>query len=213
MRSVGALSRWSRLPQWDENYHGGSGCAAPDRLVMQSPLAHHLRLESIELEPGLTAFRCPETGGHWIPAESYWRWRSKLPAAELAGESQTAQPAPVSEFDDVVKLCPESGTVMTRYRVGHGQSFRVERSHTGGIWLDGGEWEALCGGHLQSSIHLIFTAPWQKAVRQQELDAVHLTQLRERLGADLLEKIQRLRQELAEHPQRSAALAFLNSQP
>ncbi|MBN8418157.1 MAG: hypothetical protein J0L73_04510 [Verrucomicrobia bacterium] len=177
---------------------------------MLSPLAHHKRLERVELEPGLTAFRCPETGGHWIPAENYWRWRCTLPAMAEAGPA--AEAVPVSEFDGAVKLCPESGTVMTRYRVGHGQPFRVERSHTGGVWLDGGEWEALCGGHLQNSIHLIFTAPWQKAVRQQELDAVHLTQLRERLGTELLEKLQALRQDLAVHPQRSAALAFLNAQ-
>lgn len=181
---------------------------------MQSPLAHYKRLERIELEPGLIAFCCPETGGHWIPAENYWRWRSTLPAqlTEEAEQSPAAQAVPVSEFDDVVKLCPESGTVMTRYRVGHGQSFRVERSHTGGIWLDGGEWEALCAGHLKNSIHLIFTAPWQKAVRQQELNAAQLAQLKTRLGPDLLEKLQVLRQELAEHPQRSAALAFLNAQ-
>ncbi len=181
-------------------------------LVMQSPLAHHKRLERVELESGLTAFRCHETGGHWIPAENYWRWRSTLPAMAVVEDSPAAEAVPVSEYDGAVKLCPESGTVMTRYRVGHGQSFRVERSHTGGIWLDGGEWEALCGGHLQNSIHLIFTAPWQKAVRQQELDAVHLAQLRERLGVELLEKLQVLRKELAEHPQRSAALAFLNAQ-
>lgn len=180
--------------------------------MMLSPLAHHKRLERVELEPGLTAFRCPETGGHWIAAENYWRWRSTLPATAVAEAGPAAEAVPVSEFDDAVKLCPESGTVMMRYRVGHGQPFRVERSHTGGIWLDGGEWEALCGGHLQNSIHLIFTAPWQKAVRQQELDAAHLTQLRERLGTELLEKLQALRQELAAHPQRSAALAFLNAQ-
>ncbi|WP_395742053.1 hypothetical protein [Prosthecobacter sp.] len=180
---------------------------------MQSPLAHRRRLERVELEPGLTAFRCPETGGHWIPGENYWRWRSSLPAAavQVADESHAAQPAPVSEFDDALKLCPESGTVMTRYRVGYGQSFRVERSSTGGIWLDGGEWEALCGGQLQNSLHLIFTAPWQKAVRQQGLDAAQLAQLRERLGAELLERLQGLRAELAAHPQRSAALAFLNA--
>lgn len=182
-------------------------------LVMQSPLAHHKRLERVELEPGLTAFRCPETGGHWIPAENYWRWRSKLPAgAVVEEESHAAEAVLVSEFDDVVKLCPESGTVMMRYRVGHGQSFRIERSHTGGIWLDGGEWEALCGGNLQRSIHLMFAAPWQKAVRQEELNAHQQAHLRERLGGELFEKLLALRVELAEHPQRSAALAFLHAQ-
>ncbi len=178
---------------------------------MQSPLAPHQSLESVELEPGLTAFRCPQTGGHWIPAQNYWSWRSKLPAEAAAEAAHAENATPVSEFDDVVKLCPESGTVMTRYRVGHGQPFRVERSHTGGIWLDGGEWEALCAGHLQSSMHLIFSAPWQKAVRQQASDASHLEHLRERLGAELLEKLQSLRAELAQHSQRSAALAFLNA--
>jgi hypothetical protein len=180
---------------------------------MQSPLAHHKPLERVELEPDLIAYRCRETGGHWIPAQNYWNWRSKLPAAAVAEAAHAENAVPVSEFDDVVKLCPESGTVMTRYRVGYGQPFRVERSHTGGIWLDGGEWEALCAGHLQSSIHLIFAAPWQKAVRQQELDAAHIAHLQERLGAELLAKLQQLRQELAEHPQRAAALAFLNAQP
>lgn len=178
---------------------------------MQSPIAPHKSLESIELAPGLTAFRCPKTGGHWIPAQNYWTWRSSLPAAEAAEASHAENATPVSEYDDVVKLCPESGTVMTRYRVGHGQPFRVERSATGGIWLDGGEWEALCAGHLQSSIHLIFAAPWQKAVRQQSLDELQQKHLQERLGADLFEKLQALRLELADHPQRSAALAFLQS--
>lgn len=182
--------------------------------IMQSPLAHHKRLERVELEPGLIAFRCPETGGHWIPAQNYWRWRSTLPAtAVVEEESHAAAPVPVSEYDGAVKLCPESGTVMMRYRVGHGQSFRIERSHTGGIWLDGGEWEALCSGHLQNSIHLIFTAPWQKAVRQQELNEHQQAHLRERLGGELFEKLQALRLDLAEHPQRSAALAFLHAQP
>jgi hypothetical protein len=32
--------------------------------VMLSPPAHHKRLERVEPELGLTAFRCSETGGH-----------------------------------------------------------------------------------------------------------------------------------------------------
>jgi Zn-finger nucleic acid-binding protein len=177
--------------------------------LMQSPLGSHKGLERVELERGLIAFRCPETGGHWIPAENYWRWQSTQTAVELADDPPPSE-VPVSEFDEVVKLCPESGTVMMRYRVGHGRSFRVDRSRTGGIWLDGGEWEALKAGNLHLSIHRIFTSPWQKAVRHQVLDETLQTQLRERLGEDLLTRLLALRKELAAHPHREAALAFLH---
>ena len=174
---------------------------------MQSPVGSHATLDSIELDSGLEAYRCPETGGHWIPAENYWRWRSAVPGQEPAGDTKPS--APVSEYDDVVKLCPESGTLMTRYRVGHGLNFRVDRSNTGGIWLDGGEWESLRAGNLHHSLHLIFTAPWQKAVRDHARDEAYHTQLQQRLGAELYAQVDALRQELAGHPDRAAAMAFL----
>ncbi len=178
---------------------------------MQSPLGSHKGLERVELESGLIAFRCPETGGHWIPAENYWRWHGTQPATEVEHEGVEAKDnTPVSEFDDTVKLCPESGTVMMRYRVGHGKPFRVDRSRTGGIWLDGGEWEALKAGNLHHSIHRIFTAPWQQAVRHQALDETLHAQLRERLGAELFARLMALRKELAAHPHREAALALLH---
>jgi Zn-finger nucleic acid-binding protein len=177
---------------------------------MRSPVGSHQALEQVELDRGLIAFRCPETGGHWIPAESYWRWHSAQPAEEPPPEDAETVATPVSEFDEIVKLCPESGTVMMRFRVGHGQSFRVDRSRTGGIWLDGGEWEALKEGHLHNSIHRIFTSPWQQAVRHQALDESVQAQLRERLGPELFTRLKALRKELAEHPHREAALAFLH---
>lgn len=178
--------------------------------VMQSPLGSHQTLERVELESGLIAFRCPETGGHWIPAEHYWRWHGTQPEEERLPDDAEPLGSPVSEFDDMVKLCPESGTVMMRYRVGHGQAFRVDRSRTGGIWLDGGEWEALKAGNLHHAIHRIFTAPWQSAVRQEALSEAWHTQLRERLGDDLFTRLKALGRELAEHPHREAALAFLH---
>ncbi|OYV04634.1 MAG: hypothetical protein CFE26_15855 [Verrucomicrobiales bacterium VVV1] len=98
---------------------------------------------------------------------------------------------------------------MTRYRVGHGLEFRVDRSNTGGIWLDSGEWEALKASDIHSSIHKIFTAPWQQAVRDESRDAVYHEQLVRRLGPDLVSKLETLRAELSSHPERKLALAFL----
>lgn len=117
----------------------------------------------------------------------------------------------MSGFEDTVKVCPESGTIMTRYKVGHGLGFRIDRSVTGGIWLDPGEWEALLAGNIHHELHLVFTTQWQKAIREMDHAASYETMLRERLGDELFGKITTLREELASHPARAVALAFLQS--
>ena len=105
---------------------------------MLSPVGSKQPLERVELEEGLVAYRCPETGGHWIPAPNYWKWQQSRPPAVEDGAVENGGQL-TSEFDDELKLCPESQTFMSRYRVGHGLNFRVERSVTGGVWLDGGD--------------------------------------------------------------------------
>jgi Zn-finger nucleic acid-binding protein len=176
---------------------------------MQSPIGNHPPLQPITLEEGLHAYICPESGGHWIPAKNYWEWQSHLPAATDHPHSQAT--APTSEFEDAVKFCPESGTIMTRYKVGHGLDFRIDRSVTGGIWLDPGEWEALIAGNLHHELHLVFTAQWQKAIRERDHAAAYETMLREKLGDELFTKVAALREELASHPAKPVALAFLQS--
>lgn len=165
-------------------------------------------MERVDLDPGLVAYRCLETGGHWIPLENYQRWHTTHPPEEVT-HAMVSVAATVSEFDDAPKQCPESGAVMTRFRVGHGLPFRIDRSRTGGVWLDDGEWEALKSCHLHVSIHRFSTGPWQQVVRQQEMEAAMQTQLLERLGEDLYQRLTALRKELAAHPQRDAALAYL----
>ena len=179
---------------------------------MQSPVGSHLLLERVDLGEGLEAYQCPESGGLWIPLENYWNWRNSLPQHERE-ELPDGTDYPVSGSDDGVKLCPESGTIMTKYRVGHGLGFRVDRSNTGGIWLDGGEWEALKAGQIHHTIHLVFTAPWQKTIRVQERTARFEALLEKKLGKDLFLRLTALRTELSTHPARAAALAYLLSTP
>ena len=177
---------------------------------MQSPVGTHRKLTPITLEEGLDAYRCPESGGHWIPAENYWKWQRSLPATDDHGHQET-HADPASEFEDVVKLCPESGTIMTRYKVGHGLDFRIDRSVTGGIWLDPGEWEALIAGNLHHELHLVFTTQWQKAIREESHAAAYESMLRKKLGPDIFESISALRKDLASHPSKAAAIAYLQS--
>ncbi|WP_435893262.1 hypothetical protein [Oceaniferula spumae] len=178
---------------------------------MKSPVGSHQTLEQTELDDGLIAFRCPDSGGYWIPVENYWKWQRSSHKGDDDENTSPASGPPISEFDSVVKLCPVTGTIMTRYRVGHGLDFRIDRSITGGIWLDGGEWEALQAGHMHNELHLVFTAPWQQDVRNEEHAAQYDAMLREKLGDELFRSLSDVRDQLIDHPARAEAVAYLQN--
>ncbi len=175
---------------------------------MRSPVNKAAELSEETLEGGLKVYRCPQSNGIYIALEDYWKWQHTQPKNDTP-EQEDAPESPCSEFDDMVKICPESGTLMTRYRVGHGLDFRVDRSVTGGVWLDEGEWEALKNGGIHRNLHKIFTAPWQKAIRDSEFTKQHEQRLQNKLGAELYNKLTGLKSELAHHPNQAEALAYL----
>ncbi len=176
---------------------------------MRSPVASHKQMKRIILEGELNAFQCPESGGVFLPAQSYFHWLSRqkdrlphLPSTDRDLEESI-------EDSDSVKICPESGQIMQRFKVGHGFSFYLDRSPSGSIWLDKGEWEALCSRQFHDELHLIFTAPWQAKVRAQQKSDVEKDLLVARFGEELMDKIEDLREELSEHEYRDFALAYL----
>lgn len=175
---------------------------------MRSPVESKKQMESVQLEDGLMAYRCPESGGHYIPATCYMRWLARQPARKPqlppADDEQ-----PVMQSDSAAYLCPETGTVMTRYKVGHGFRFSIDRSITGGVWLDAGEWEALRKRNFHDELHFIFTDPWQRRVRQTEVSTNRRKRLEERVGKDLLDRIDGLKSELESHPNREEIVAYI----
>ena len=180
---------------------------------MNSPVAENAVLEREELEPGLVVHRCPESRGVFIPADSYWHWLRRHPKRLPHLSVDAAEPVEIpgaSATDGKAKRCPISGTLMVRCRVGHGFGFHLDRSETGGIWLDGGEWEQLRARNFHDKLHLMFAAPWQRKVREDEQNAGLEKRLRERLGEDLHDCLCELKSRLAGHPARSEALAFLS---
>lgn len=175
---------------------------------MQSPVGSRKALVSVQLEEGLMAYRCPETGGHYIPAPAYMRWLGAQPA-RLPHLPPGGDDGPEPQSAQGVRLCPESGTIMTKYKVGHGFRFTIDRSLTGGIWLDAGEWEALRSRKFHDEIHFIFTDPWQRHVRRDESAERERSRLAERVGRDLLGRLDGLKEELETHPHRDEILAYL----
>jgi Zn-finger nucleic acid-binding protein len=173
----------------------------PMNLTLHSPVAD-VMMHLGEIEPGLCAYVCPESGGVWIPLQSYLDWK------EHHGHDVSALPpgyVPTLADDSKRRalICPESGYLLIRYRVGHGLPFHVDvSSKTGGIWLDQGEWEALKSKGLHVELNHIFTAPYQERLRSQEREEVLEGVFRERIGEKDFEKATEFREWLRQHPKR-----------
>ncbi len=134
---------------------------------MRSPVANRKQMNRVQLEEGLAAYQCPETEGIFLPVASYFRWLGRQPERlpQLPSSGDAAQEAPVDSGE--AKICPESGQLMQRYSVGHGFAFHIDRSPSGSLWFDKGEWEALKKRQYHDDLHLIFTSPWQDKVRAE----------------------------------------------
>ena len=174
---------------------------------MKSPFGSNPQMESVQLEEGLMAYRCPESGGHYIPSACYMRWLALQPA-RTPHLPPTKAEQPVPHARSGAYLCPESGTIMTRYKVGHGFKFTLDRSITGGVWFDAGEWEALRSRNFHDEIHFIFTDSWQHDVLQNDLMTNRRSRLEERSGTELLERMDALKSDLKDHPNRAELIAY-----
>jgi Zn-finger nucleic acid-binding protein len=178
-------------------------------LVLRSPVCQETTMRLSEIEPGLVAYTCPKSGGVWIPLQSYLDWRGRQPQGE-APLPETYVPALSDDSKQRALICPESGRLLIRYRVGHGLKFHVDLStETGGIWLDKGEWEALKSKGLHVELNLIFTAPYQRQIRAEEHEEAMGQMFRSRIGQEDFAKAAEFKRWLAEHPKRSHICSYL----
>lgn len=179
---------------------------------MNSPVEPHAPLVAVQLEEGLSAWRDPESGGVYLKAADYWEWIAHRPGhlETLPPRAETATAAAAEDFDSPARICPETGVIMTRFRVGHGFTFMIDRSPTGGFWLDAGEWEALRERTFHDEIHRIFTASWQKTVRSEARKEALEAQLRAQVGLEAYQRAAEFRDWLARQPHRTRMLAWIS---
>ena len=162
-----------------------------------------------EIEPGLEVYECPTSGGFWIPLQAYLAWKERHPVGPEVPCDST-KPEPQTEPQRQALICPESGRLLIRYRVGHGLQFHIDRSPvTGGVWLDKGEWEALKSKGLHVSLNLIFTSFYQRQVRSDGY-AQQLTEtFRNRIGDADFQKVAEFGAWLAHHPKHRDICCYL----
>ena len=177
-------------------------------LIMNSPLSSSSVLTRIQLSTGLTAFKCPETLGIFIPISSYARWLSKQAPSESPALDEISIEHDSSTNSTRALICPESGALMQRYRVIADTPFFVDRSPSGSIWLDKGEWESLESVHLDKHLNRIFTNTWQGSIRQKETDMNRTQLYKSKLGEDLYHQVVSMANEHREHPYRGMIITL-----
>ena len=167
-------------------------------------------LTRVDLEPGLAGFTCGKCAGHWLRFGDYLAWRERQPgdAPELPreGAGEVAEAPPTSP-----RPCPDCNHLLTRYRVGRGVGFGLDRcGNCNGVWLDGGEWAALRGRGLHDNVHQMFGPGWQFAARTDDQRRLVEAQFERQLGADF-GRAREFAEWVAEHPRRSEILAYVQS--
>lgn len=170
-----------------------------------------------EVEPGLIGFRPANgDGGWWLRHQDILKWRMQAIDVDVIDDDDEEDVAIASEqlvLTDSAsgKRCPEDGAFLIRYRVGHDLPFHIDRcGHCCSVWLDPGEWDALRQAGLARSLHLIATAPWQKAVREQITKEVYESRVASILGPDDYHKVNEMLDWMKVHPKLDTITAYLN---
>jgi Zn-finger nucleic acid-binding protein len=177
---------------------------------MKSPVHPETDLVPQEIEPGLAAYVCPISGGVWIPLQSFLAWKTAQPASMPPAAAPAAAAIAADDSTRRTLICPESGRLLIRYRVGHGLPFHVDQSPvTGGVWLDQGEWEALKARGLHVHLNEIFTASYQRKVRSEEYHKSVESAFQQRIGEGDFQKVTAFKSWVATHPKRRDILCYL----
>lgn len=164
-----------------------------------------------ELAPGLVARICSACGGALLALDDYrlWRQSARLPVTE----TPTALPE-LPEDTGKARRCPACGAPMTRYRVAPGSSFRLDRcARCQLVWFDGGEWPALVEAGLIDRLDSILADAWQKRIQAEEARQRREATLRQRLGDDVVDELQRIQSWLHGRPNSGELLALLSGEP
>lgn len=177
---------------------------------MRCPVCRDILLDPITLQDGLPARQCSRCKGVSISSNVYLAWRRTL-AREYPPKDGAIDIDPSWEVKEL-KLCPDCGHIMARYKIFPDTDFYIDRCRNcNGIWLDQHEWDVLIDRNLHDNLNEFFTRPWQDNLRAAETHN-HLEQIYlERLGDDDYENVKQVRDWLKDHPMRGMLLAYLEA--
>lgn len=180
-------------------------------LKMNCPICRNVALKPDSLAIGLTSQHCPQCNGNWLNSYRLWEWLERQSAEGLPAPAQPPMDLPPVADTPGARLCPECQHILRKYRVGVGSGFALDRcGNCGGVWLDGGEWEALMGLGLHTQVAHIFSAAWQRSIAEAEKVRNWDRFYSERFGAEDFAELKRIKKWLSFHPKGGELLRYLS---
>ena len=139
----------------------------------------------------------------------YLKWLDQNNNAELLKVSENEVEA---EDTEMALLCPQTGSIMTKYRIAADSDHRLDYSpRINAVWMDAGEWELIKQKGLAGQLNNVFTHHWQRELVAKE-SADIMAALYQRKFGDSYEQIREFRKLLDELPEKHEALAYLMSE-
>jgi Zn-finger nucleic acid-binding protein len=178
---------------------------------MKCPVCKTNTLGAFTLDDDLSAYTCSQCNGIWILSNAYLTWQ-RAKAREMPKKPGDIPFDPTWETKEL-KLCPECGHILARYKIFPNVNYYLDRCHScNGIWFDKNEWDALATRNLHDNLNEFFTHPWQEKLHKQEtahrMEELYLS----KFGQADYEYIQKVRLWLQDHPRRNMLLAFLQAE-
>ena len=177
---------------------------------MQCPVCRKHTMGPTEAAHELTGQACSGCAGVWIDRTRYESWRTRHPADVPATDAPVQLAAAETRG---AKVCPSCGRLLLPYRVGHGLPFSIDYcGGCGGVWCDGGEWEAIKAKGLHGRLHDIVSRDWQAAVRRADVQqSIEQTYARH-LGGGYA-RAREFKTWLQAQPQKALILTYLADAP
>jgi Zn-finger nucleic acid-binding protein len=150
---------------------------------------------------------CNNCEGNWILIEDYVQWKAKNPNHQF----DVTEDFSVSETTTAM-LCPVSGVIMRKLKIGENNTHRVDYSApVGGVWLDSGEWELLKQEGLAGSLNRILTAVWQRNIQLKKTQNNLAEVYKNKFGETAYQQVKDFRQWLERQPNKTDLKAYINA--
>lgn len=152
-----------------------------------------------------SALRCAGCSGFWVPPGAF-----ELPnIVELLCE-RDLRPRQRLEQDHRTGPCPEGHGLLRRARAANEDPYFLERcARCGGVWFDPGEWSRLAEAGLLADVSTLWSPAWREHLSDEQNRASLTADLRQKLGTETFEILERLAEKLTEQEAGALALAYL----
>ena len=149
--------------------------------------------------------RCQGCSGFWVPPEQL-----NVPGIVELLLERDLRPAQALEQDHRTGPCPDGHGLLRRARATNDDPYFLERcARCGGIWFDPGEWSRLAAAGLLSDVTTLWSPAWREHLSDEQNRTSLAADLRQKLGSETFEMLERLAQQLTERDAGALALAYL----